>query len=230
MKINEHFISIPPYVSVSWREVSALQVVENDLIINLKCGENITVPQISPEQVKNIFDCHLRFMEMENYSSPFSMGRMSPFGGGFPFDSSDLAELPIAFKIGTPDGVISALGHNPGQSGSNDLPKEMLDKIANVTKSMGMSPVENLPFGEPNCNCFFCQIMNHIHHELFLEEQITDDDLMFHEWNIKETGENLFSVENPLDSSEKFSVYLGHPVGCSCGKEGCDHIIAVLKS
>lgn len=232
MKINEHFISIPPYVSVSWKEVAALQIVENDMIIHLKGGNNVLLPQISVEQTKLIFDFHQRYLDQESMaapfaSSPFSMGRM---GSPFPFETSDLAELPIAFKIGTPDGVVSALGHNPAQAESTDLPKEILDKISSVTKSMGMAPQDSLPLGEDHCNCFFCQIMNHIHHTTFLEEEVCEEDLIFHEWDIKETSENLFSVENPLDSAEKYSVYLGHPIGCSCGNHGCEHIIAVLKS
>ena len=95
---------------------------------------------------------------------------------------------------------------------------------------MGIETLDQLPAGEPKCNCYFCQIMNRVHHELFLEQEVLEADLKFRDWTITETGDKLFSVENPLDSSEKHSVYLGHPVGCSCGNEGCEHIIAVLKS
>ena len=47
---------------------------------------------------------------------------------------------------------------------------------------------------------------------------------------ITQTGDKLFTVVNKLDPQENYHVYLGHPVGCTCGKQGCEHILVVLKS
>ena len=44
-----------------------------------------------------------------------------------------------------------------------------------------------------------------------------------------QTDEKMFTVTNRLDKNEKFNVYLGKPIGCTCGKEGCEHILAVLR-
>jgi hypothetical protein len=35
---------------------------------------------------------------------------------------------------------------------------------------------------------------------------------------------------NPLDHKEHYNVFLGDPIGCSCGNNNCEHIQAVLKS
>ena len=43
-------------------------------------------------------------------------------------------------------------------------------------------------------------------------------------------NDKLFTVINKLDQQEKYNVFLGEPVGCTCGKQGCEHMLAVLKS
>ena len=100
-----------------------------------------------------------------------------------------------------------------------------------------ISPSEELllPKSEPGCNCFFCQIARALNPELSSshttdEPAIADEELQFQQWDIKQTGEKLYSVINRLDEHEKYNVYLGHPIGCTCGKQGCEHILAVLKS
>lgn len=233
MKINEHFISFPPHLSVSWKEIAVLFTKDEDLFLKLHSGDILVIPQLSKEQIETIFACHAKFLEIEHgkiallnkLAAPFPL----PFP--FPFDPMEFTEHPIAFKIGTPEGVISALSHNPAQAKSPDLPTDVLTKVSGLSKLIGPQGMQQLPRGEPNCNCFFCQIMNRLHKEAPVpEETVTEDDLKFSEWSIQQTGEKLFSVQNPLDTNEKYSVYLGHPVGCSCGKSGCEHIIAVLKS
>jgi len=64
------------------------------------------------------------------------------------------------------------------------------------------------------------------------DEEVKDEELTFKdEWEVKETGDKLlFSVHNPLDPKECYSVFLGDPIGCTCGKKNCDHIKAVLRS
>ena len=228
MKINELYLSIPPHISVCWREVSFIAMNGDDLKIQLKNGKVVSIPCLPEDVLKNIFAFHALHIEQEYIPlPPLPLGKLPP--NPFQFDPQDLLDIPVAFKIGTPDGVISALAHNPIQSQAKPLPPELLDKIVSITKSLGMN-FDNLPQGESSCRCYFCQIMNHIQLQKFIEQEVTEEDLKFHEWNIKKTGDNLYSVENPLNHTEKYSVFLGHPVGCSCGKEGCEHLIAVLKS
>ena len=124
-----------------------------------------------------------------------------------------------------------------------DLPSEVLEKIATVIHSLGLKDPDMFPKPEPHCNCMHCQLARVIHkgmdeggdkddeEEFFHEdEEITDDDLRFREWDIEQVSENLYSVSNPFDSDEKYNVFLGNPVGCTCGQEDCEHIKAVLRS
>ena len=40
----------------------------------------------------------------------------------------------------------------------------------------------------------------------------------------------LIVVTNPLDANEHYNVFLGDPIGCTCGQKNCEHIRAVLNS
>ena len=62
------------------------------------------------------------------------------------------------------------------------------------------------------------------------DEPVPDAELSFQEWDIVQTGKDLFHVSSRLDPNEQYNVFLGNPVGCTCGKAGCEHILAVLKS
>lgn len=231
MKINEFFINIPPYLSLSWKEVAVIFMQGNDLVVKLKSGETLLVPHLNAEQLEAVFSCHARFLEMEILQARSILGRMM---GAFPFEMFEIPEGPLGFKIGTAEGIITAVGHNPAQAKSPSLPAELLNKIVAITKQVGiLGTGQKLPTPENECNCFFCQIMQRLQQENEvdpMEEPISEEDLKFSDWTIQQTGDKLFAVENPMNAAEKYSVYLGHPVGCSCGKEGCEHLIAVLKS
>lgn len=222
MKITDKFLSIPPYLSVSWREVAFVRAKGDDLVITLKNGDTSVIPSLTPEEKELVFQCHSRFLEQEALlmRPPFAQGHL----------------MPISFKIGTPEGTVTAFEHNPEQKDSPPIPKEILDKIVDSTQGIPGVELKDLPMGEPNCNCFFCQIMNAIHgkspflEEVEDEEIIDDKELTFREWDVSQTSENLYSVVNALDANEKYTVFLGHPVGCTCGKDKCEHIEAVLKS
>ncbi|MGH2612567.1 MAG: hypothetical protein ACRDFB_05905, partial [Rhabdochlamydiaceae bacterium] len=62
------------------------------------------------------------------------------------------------------------------------------------------------------------------------EEEVSDEDLKFRTWDIKQENDKLYSVTNPLDKKEHYNVFLGKPLGCTCGNKNCEHIQAVLKS
>ncbi len=89
---------------------------------------------------------------------------------------------------------------------------------------------EAFPKPEPHCNCPHCQIARAMHgiEKQELEEPVSDEDLKFRDWEIKQTGEKLYSVTNPIDPSEQYTVFLGEPVGCTCGHSHCEHIKSVL--
>ena len=126
--------------------------------------------------------------------------------------------------------------HNPAQANSPDLPEEVLNKVSAIAKIVTPEDMKSLPKAEPHYNCIHCQIARAIHKgiqnmdgEREDEEEVADEELQFQQWDIKQKGE-LFVVTNRLDTAEQYHVYLGNPVGCTCGKSGCEHIVAVLKS
>jgi hypothetical protein len=62
------------------------------------------------------------------------------------------------------------------------------------------------------------------------EELVSDDELKFRTWDISQSNEKLYIVSNPLDDHEHYSVYLGEPIGCTCGQKLCEHVRAVLNN
>ena len=130
------------------------------------------------------------------------------------------------------------LQHSQAQANFPNLPQELITKIASVSKALGLDhQLENVAKAEPHCNCPYCQIARALHEEPPIEssstpkeEPVHEDDFKFREWDIKETGVNLYNVTNPLDQSENYQVFLGKPIGCTCGNKNCEHIKAVLNS
>jgi len=141
--------------------------------------------------------------------------------------------IPLPFPI---EGLTSTLQHNPEQADTPPLPPEILEK-SNLSKaSSGRSDLA--PKAEPHCNCPYCQITRAITGALLeaeasipqIEEEVSAADLTFRNWDIKQESNKLYCVTNPLDTKEHYSVFLGEPVGCTCGSKNCEHIQAVLRS
>jgi len=63
-----------------------------------------------------------------------------------------------------------------------------------------------------------------------LEEEVSAEDLKFRDWDIVQSGDDVYIVTNPLNAEEQYNVYLGNPVGCTCGQPNCEHIRSVLNS
>ena len=124
--------------------------------------------------------------------------------------------------------------HNSAQGDAPDLPAELIQKIAGIAQIMAGGDLKNFPKPEPHCNCMHCQVARAIHNgekeDEADEETVSDEDLQFRTWDISQSGEKLFTVTNPLDSDEHYNVFLGSPVGCTCGESHCEHIRAVLSS
>ena len=131
------------------------------------------------------------------------------------------------------EGMSSLIHHNLEQSSSPDLPKELLDKMVDIAKSIGVEDISSLPKAEPHCNCPHCQIMRAFHASsgpLLVEEEVSEEDLQFKSWDIHQDGDQLYTVTNPLAQEEHYSVFLGDPIGCTCGQKNCEHIQAVLHT
>ncbi|HRW58094.1 MAG TPA: hypothetical protein P5048_00575 [Chlamydiales bacterium] len=233
MKIDEKILSIPPFISTSWKNIQTLsadyQNNQSILLIELKNGRIISIPNLKGEEITEIFDFHEKTLHKEetskkNQPSPF----LPPPGLGIPL------------KIG-PEGIEnmgSMMQHNPSQSNAPDLPPEILEKIAQIVKVIGPVDPQELPKPEPHCNCMHCQFAKAIQKAMgatdisdnTIEEEVSDEDLKFRDWNVEEIDDKLYKVSNPLDPNEEYKVFLGTPLGCTCGKKNCEHIKAVLDT
>lgn len=228
IKITDKILSIPPYISTNWSRIAALHMKGSVLAITLVDGDTLQIPNLNAETVNLIFQYHAVYLEKEHTATNPDLSKLK--------DMMEQEEPSIRLAFGSSlEGLGQMMQHNASQADSPDLPPEVLQKISAIAKIIGPSEELMLPKAEPGCNCFHCQIAkalnpNPLLQSVIEEPEITDEDLQFQQWNIIQTGEKLFAVVNRLDEHERYNVYLGHPVGCTCGKQGCEHILAVLKS
>ena len=224
-------LSIPPYISTSWENVISLQVEEGTgrFIVFLKNNGIVSIPSLSTEIIAEAFHAHGEFIE--SASNPPTPPKFHP--------SLSIGMMPGQFMQDTLGPIMQ---HDPSQKESPDLPSEVIIKVANVAKALNVDGGSfQIPKDEPHCNCPYCQIARAIHGKPNLntipdidntlkETEFLEAELKFREWDIKEVEKKLFDVTNPNDANEHYQVFLGHPIGCTCGKANCEHIRAVLNS
>lgn len=244
MKINEHLFSLPPFISTSWKNVIALHVKDDVLIVNLIDGEAVHIPHLNQQMLELVFGMHAKFLEED--SEREMLEGAQPFGV-LAFQSlkedSELQDHPFKFSIGAMDAWGGALQHNPAQGNMANLPDEVLDKVRSISKIIAPKNPQSIPKPEPHCNCMYCQIARAINQGLGVSDfyeasepasehvlPAEEHELTFQQWEISQTDKESYIVTNKLDVSEKYNVFLGRPIGCTCGKDGCEHILAVLKS
>jgi hypothetical protein len=251
VKIDEKLICIPPYISTTWDQVTFLQSEEDQathlftLVIHLSDGKAVRIPNLDSSLIDIAFSAHIHYLEKTTAIASKSKGEgeVKTFGNMLQqltgLSPEQLANMPIRLGISGIEGMpgMEVLQHNPAQGNSNDLPKEVLEKISGMIKMMTNGEIGMFPKPEPHCNCPHCQVARSIHHlgkeekeGEELDQPVTDEELKFRDWEIIKKGEMLYIVTNPLDPREQYSVYLGSPVGCTCGQTHCEHIKAVLYS
>lgn len=216
MMISSQILSIPPYISSPWKNISSLYALpEGDdrfkLCVILNNGTQVFVPSLDKATIDSIYEAHARYgaSSIPTSSKPFS--------------------IPV---LNSGDLFHSSMQHNPELANSPEIPKEVLQKITSIAKVLGLEDSSQLPKAEPHCNCPFCQIARALNgmEETKTEEIVSDQDLQFRNWDIKQTADHLYVVTNPLDPNEHYNVFLGDPLGCTCGQKNCEHIRAVLNS
>ncbi|HSW72668.1 MAG TPA: hypothetical protein VLG44_04610 [Chlamydiales bacterium] len=225
MRITRKILNLPPYISTSWQNVASLYVEERVdgqiLIVELHNGSRVEIPGLDQALIEAIFETHTKVLEEE---APRALE---------PFPRRE-EMMPFRFGIGTGMDAVSAMHHNPEQKDAPQLPAEILTKIINVARVLGIFDPHTLPKPEPHCNCVHCQIARGLHgqigHSENFDAEVKDDELKFRLWDIKQTAEKLYTVSNPSDSKEIYNVFLGDPIGCTCGQKNCEHIRAVLNS
>lgn len=232
------FLSIPPYVSTSWRNIRTLRMEENTLLITLLDNSIVRVPNLQPAFVDQLFAQHAAYLEEQASQQPTPNKPESGFRSMVQPAPASLSGKDSFFRLGSfgPEGFAEALQHDPTHAGAPDLPREILEKIASVSKIMAPGDPNLLPKAEPHCNCVFCQIARAIRDGVLppkaAEEEdpiVSNEELTFKEWEIKELSTNVYEVSNPLNNEEFYKVCLD-PIGCTCGQANCPHILAVLRS
>jgi hypothetical protein len=241
MIINSKILHLPPYLSTSWNYIASVHMHDTTLIITLIKGNAITIANLPPEIIENIFKAHAEFLDTGRMpekppSSQVQAKNLHPFAQAL-MNAEQNMEVPFRFGFSSLDGLGSALQHNQAQSNAPDLPEEILQKISAIAKIVTPEDQSALPKAEPHCNCMHCQIARAVTSGLQIktsepdpEPVVTEEELTFQPWNIQQTGDKIYTVTNRIDMLEKYTVYLGDPVGCTCGKSGCEHILVVLKS
>lgn len=246
VKIDEKLICIPPFISTTWDNVSFLQSEEEPetglftLNIHLTEGKTIRIPNLDSSLVDIAFSAHVNYLEISSSKS----SQIKDEGAGKAFGNlfqqltgllpDQVGNIPIRFGFSS-DGMpgMEALQHNNAHGDSPDMPTEVLDKISGMIKMLSNGETSTFPKPEAHCNCPHCQVARSVHNIekeplSAIDQPVSDEDLTFRDWEIIKKSDTLYTVINPLDSLEQYSVYLGTPVGCTCGHASCEHIKAVL--
>jgi len=219
MKITDKILSLPPYISTAWKNIFSIQVETRPyghvLLLELITGTRVEVPNLDPKIMEKIFTMHAHIVE-EGPQNPVATQTFA---------------IPLPFPI---EGVTSVLQHNPEQADAPPLPPEIIEKIQSL-KGVLPEDLSQIQKAEPHCNCPYCQITRAVTGTLEevpaqIEEEVSAEDLTFRNWDIKQEGDRLYSVTNPLDTKEHYNVFLGEPLGCTCGNKNCEHIQAVLRT
>lgn len=252
MKINQKMLNIPPYISTSWKNIIALYVDGQQdkpmLNITLSNGTCVHIPNLQSCVVEAIFSMHSQYLEQEQSRKIPPQGILGIIPGidlannpGLTEDPEMLQNLTIFLKTltasfkGMLPGIDLLLQHNSQLTEAPVLSKDVLEHIFSFLKSLDDGSILNGFFVKPehpHCNCPYCQISRFAQNQEAeeLEEEVSDKDLKFKTWDIEQTGNKLFAVTNPFDMHEKYSVYIGEPIGCTCGEMRCEHIHAVLSA
>lgn len=239
MIVNNKILNLPPYISTTWNNVQGLYMKGKSLVITLLSGDAVSIDNLSPEIIEKIFNAHRFYLEQQENESD----KLKKSGELFQQTlSSAGAEI---FQMGQQamEQIGFALQHNSAHANAPNLPEELLEQISAFAKIIIAEDPNNLPQAEPNCNCPHCQIANAIHGHKNMSaplreaadskgdiDEISPADLEFQPWHIEQISENLYSVTNKLDPQEKYKVFLGTPIGCTCGESNCVHIPAVLRT
>lgn len=225
MKITSTVLSIPPYLSTTWENISTLHIrhegPEAVLVVTLQSKIQVEIPRLEQEEIDAIFEAHTRFCETKE---PAKKTSGNPLEGPFSFS------LPLK---GPAESLGAAMQHNPDQADLPPLDPDILQKITMIARAFGLEDTSLLPPAEPHCNCVYCQVYRGLHTDSSSTEsaeEVTEADLTFKNWDIEQTGDKMYLVSNPLDVSEHYSVFLGTPLGCTCGEKNCEHIRSVLST
>jgi len=210
MIVNTKLLSIPPYISTSWKDVELLlSDGEHTLNVYLKNGTIIKIAHLLKEQLELIFKVHQEVLMQKPKDIPPSL-----------ID-------PLFFNFSGP-----FLEHDPEMSDAEPLPEEIKLKLKSLVDTFPKLEKSKLPKFHDNCNCPHCQLMALLSDEedtCEIEEVIDDKDLQFALWNVEKLTDKDFKLSHP-DEPEIFHVNLNQTPCCSCQKPCCEHLAYVLRN
>lgn len=231
IKINEKVLCLPPFISTSWDQVRCLKIElepltsREVLVISLVDGNLVKLVDLGQQLTEAIFNAHLRYLDNATKPEPAK----DPL-------THILEQAKKTGKGGLGlEGFSALLNHNPDQADMPPLPPDVLGKVVQAAKTITPQEAELLPKPEGSCHCIHCQIARTLQdavamHDEMGGEEVKLEELRFRSWDIKELGDKLYEVTNPETPSVHYNVFLGTPIGCTCGLDSCEHIRAVLNS
>jgi hypothetical protein len=240
MKITAKILSIPPYISTQWEYVTSIRLVDTILIVALKDGSSCSIPNLPQNVIDEVFTYHSASLEEANHQKEELTTVLEGVKTGFTDLFTTLGKLGAT----TMGSIGKSLEHDPKNTHLPPIPPEMEEKVRLLLNIIPEEDVLAMPEAVPGCNCMYCQI-NRILRQAVLErhpeekpdilpdqetKQPEDKELEFSEWVVESLADKMYKVTNKLDPKEEYRVFLGNPIGCTCGKQHCEHILAVLRS
>ena len=240
MKITPSVLSIPPYFSARWEFIQSLRVQDKQLIITLQDGSSSSVPGLTEEELSQIFGAFVTYSDQLK-EAPKTEDLLK----------KDLTQLVEGVKKGFSEflnvltkttgqgaGFAKALEHDPANANLPPLPQEASQRVEMLLQIIPEEDILAMPEPVPHCNCMYCQVQRLLRETISRRKEIGENEgepvdeseLKFNEWIVDPIGDKLYSVKNKLNLQEEYRVFLGEPLGCTCGKPNCEHIIAVLRS
>lgn len=240
MKITSQILSIPPYLSTRWDYIQSLRVQDKALLVTLQSGPPCSIPGLTEEEISQIFTgfaTYAHHPKEETKSDELLKKDLSQLVEGVKKGVSEFVSL-LSKLGGHSLGFAKALEHDPANAHLPPLPPEIVGRIEMLLQIVSEEDILAMPEPESDCNCMYCQVQRILRTALEKkkergeneEEPVDESELKFNEWTVEQSEDKIYIVRNKLNPQEEYRVFLGEPLGCTCGKANCEHIIAVLRS
>lgn len=237
MKLTPKIFSIPPYISTRWEFVLSLRVTDEVLVVTLKDGTICTIPNLPKETIDQIFTLHTEAEESQDRERENLQPLLESMKTGF----KDLMQMLSKLGSGSAGSLGKAIEHDPSNSNLPELPPDMIKKVQVLLNVIPKEDILSMPKNVPGCHCMYCQINRILRQSIESDEggepdllsesePVEEKDLQFSEWIVEPLEDKLYKVTSALNHTEEYRVFLGDPIGCTCGKPRCEHILAVLRS
>jgi hypothetical protein len=208
MIINKQLLSIPPFISTSWKDIELLlSDGQNTLNIYLKNGTLVKISHLLKEHLNLIFSVHQEILlnQAQEVTTPIIDPLFFQFSGPF-------------------------LEHDPDLCDASPLPDEVRSKLKSLIENLPKMDPSKMPVVHDNCFCPHCQLINLIFENTEKEELVSDSDLTFSTWIQEEVSDDEIKLIHPYNSDEFYIIKLQNPLQCSCQMPDCEHLLHVLRN